>query len=489
MRGLVGSTTPKRKKSALDTAGDEDKENFSTRRTDSVKKRAKTSVGHLDSFLLYLNGVDDSHGETPQHKEYDATKIPFEYFTKQTEIGLKMFCGQFSQFLCNTDSLGSAESVKQYMKGLKGQLRRDYPQLVDAFQDDKCKSWWMTMCLSVNIHFDKEAAPGAKLTNQAPALQTSDLQIMCRMEFAKGTTTSNETRCFLVTDTNVMGRVSETEGLTMEDFSWQRRRANNGLIRNHLCVSIDRSKATGRGAQLLSLLPHAYDWTICNIHSYATMLSMENAGATLKGNLFGHVKGDKNGSKRLNDILKRMSSEYEGMITEAQAGTFKCRTTQWVWDFIHSDNELTKDLKTHSMRRGGAQMAGISSSITADMIAARGNWAVSAIHKIYLYLTGNETTDLYVMRILAGYADPHTGGICPDRGCIPTEDLPAFKAFSSHLFRAVSGERTELVAMIEGLTCNLLQHHDSVKMEFLNHHLVVLVEELAKMLETLQAKK
>ena len=93
MRGLVGSTTPKRKKSPIDTAGDEDNENFSTRRTDSVRKRAKTSVRHLDSFLLYLNGVD-SH-ETP-HKEYDATKIPFEYFTKQTDIGLKMFCGQFS---------------------------------------------------------------------------------------------------------------------------------------------------------------------------------------------------------------------------------------------------------------------------------------------------------------------------------------------------------------------------------------------------------
>ena len=43
------------------------------------------------------------------------------------------------------------------------------------------------------------------------------------------------------------------------------------------------------------------------------------------------------------------------------------------------------------------------------------------------------------------------------------------------------GIRTESVAIIERLACNLLQHHDSVKMEFLNHHLVVLVEKLAKM--------
>ena len=62
------------------------------------------------------------------------------------------------------------------------------------------------------------------------------------------------------------------------------------------------------------------------------------------------------------------------------------------YDHICSDQELTDGLRSHSMRRGGAQIGGMNHKITADMIAARGNWAVSAIHKIYLYLTGTKKT-------------------------------------------------------------------------------------------------
>ena len=38
--------------------------------------------------------------------------IPFE----DGEIGIKLFCGEFATYLCEQDSLTSAQSVKNYMK-------------------------------------------------------------------------------------------------------------------------------------------------------------------------------------------------------------------------------------------------------------------------------------------------------------------------------------------------------------------------------------
>lgn len=216
---------------------------------------------------------------------------------------------------------------------MKSVLRQDYIDLKEMLLDNRCRVWWLNMVLSINKFFQEAATPGISMTNQAPALLESDLRIMTRLEFSKGSTSGNETRFFMITDTNVMGRASETEGLTLENFSWVCRSNGGRLVENHLTVNIERSKATGRGQQCLALLPHASDWTICNLHAYATLLIMEK-GVSLKDQLFGHVKGNKNASRKLNDILKRISTEYNVMLEQAEAGNFEDPAVQWVWDFV-----------------------------------------------------------------------------------------------------------------------------------------------------------
>ena len=52
-----------------------------------------------------------------QYEDNESMLIPIDYFTKGNgETGVKLFCGEYAKYLCEQDSLTSAQSVKTYMK-------------------------------------------------------------------------------------------------------------------------------------------------------------------------------------------------------------------------------------------------------------------------------------------------------------------------------------------------------------------------------------
>ena len=106
----------KRKKRKGGSIPTEESSNFALRRTNAVNKQVNASLGHLNNFLGHLNDIDE---ENHPYREYEESgkNIPSTYFHKnEGEKGLSKFCGEFAEYLCKQKSLGSAESVKHYMK-------------------------------------------------------------------------------------------------------------------------------------------------------------------------------------------------------------------------------------------------------------------------------------------------------------------------------------------------------------------------------------
>ena len=279
------------------------------------------------------------------------------------------------------------------------------------------------------------------------------------MEFSKATPASNQNRLLLLIEDSVMGRISETCNLKVNEFGWRRQvkavsskgRKISYLKLNHLTVKIKRSKSlSGETFQTLSLIPHMTDWKVCVVHAFATNMIMNATNTSNDGSIFPGIKTS--GAKKINEILLRIYEEYETIKANPDMAD---PVTRFVLEFVMSDEVLTKGLTSHSARRGSAQTAALDSRITADMIAARGNWAISAFNKLYVYLTGNQTTDLYVSRILAGWSDPFSGGIGPDLSCIPEESKQMFVIFAKNMFSALMHDEQNN-KMRCGLACILM---------------------------------
>ena len=151
---MSGTSKNKNKRHGVRELVNEESSNFALKRSKAVQKQVKTALGHLEHFLEHLNDIDE---ENNPYREYGdgETKIPSTYFTRNDgENGLAKFCGEFAEYLCKQKSLGSAESVKHYMKVKHPHIKHDNNIVNQTIQSRK-QNLVMTMFVGNEKHIEE----------------------------------------------------------------------------------------------------------------------------------------------------------------------------------------------------------------------------------------------------------------------------------------------------------------------------------------------
>lgn len=439
-----------------------------------LNQSRKTVRNVLSKYLTYLNRVD---AVKHPYTKYDGN-VPYKYFLDSEkddwENQLKQWFGQFADFIITemSSTVLKYNTALDYLKVGKGILRDDYVQLRIPLNESTCKEWWDKLIKNVRKHYIDNLKPGQKLVDSAPPSTESDEHLMARIEFSKNRKEGNETRLMVVLDRNLFGRINELCRISLQSLSWMRRVKRyrgpdekiSWVAENHLLVNFKRSKESGSGGiQKLAVVLNASNWESCALHALACYL----ATYTPKDDML-FVSLQKNPCSRMNDILERIYDNYVNCMEDTENNPLSA----WVKDFVETNGELTKLLTSHSNRRGGAQQGANNYRCTVDALACRGGWLLEAKNKIFVYLTGNDKSDLTVARQMSGWEKVNNiCGVCPGIDCISEESKVVFQFFAALLYPTLSEEH-----MRWSLTCVLLLYHDEVKESFGDHNIVNIIE-------------
>ncbi|OWZ04415.1 hypothetical protein PHMEG_00023689, partial [Phytophthora megakarya] len=136
------------------------------------------------------------------------------------------------------------------------------------------------------------------------------------------------------------------------------------------------------------------------------------------------------------------------------------RVLKTVHEFDH-DATLTKNLQSHSARRGGAVSASSNASINLSDLAHRGLWSMDGFATLLEYISPTTASDHNVAKVLGCWSETKQAGHSPSLACFQNEPHQMLTRVSSfaQVFQLLHFSKIFPKAFADCLTGTLLMYY------------------------------
>jgi len=383
-----------------------------------------SAIKAFNRYLVFLR--DKYAGENTFEDWNDA---PLEYFSRDV-------VSRFAGYLFMAKNSKTKKPVKlatdnKYLSHTKTVFDRRFAGRPTPFTD---APFYHGLRSNLKLYTTRCAADGTKVSDHAAAISAEDMLAFCRLLFESNVISDVQTRALLVMQWQTVGRISEATNLKASDLNFW-----NGPRSNNLKVTLSRLK-TNEQVELMVFM-HRNEWLLCPFHALASSIAI---GHTFNS-FFPNV--GKSGAKHLNE-------RFVSLEAEARAKRI----------------DVTRDLTSHSVRRGATTFAGEHSDLDFIWLIQRGGWSVNKMHNMLIYMEYTVKNDSKVGRVLSNWmSSVDYGGKCPDYTVLGSEEFQLYCHFSACLL----GSAQDLIVEVQRRLCSsLVMHYKSMTELYPSHRLV-----------------
>ena len=244
-----------------------------------------TATNHFNSFLVFLMGEEPS---TIWPVRYCPVDVPADFYSKD-------LIGKFACYLVHEKEVKSLETALSYVSKLKGRLTLDYGAEKLPFLDDSNTFWAKLRANLKRLYLAKCNLSGERLVKSAPPMTKADLKVILHLLLELNTSSSNEERCIICLQYQVVGRISEPSAVTKKDIKFVDQ--DNRTV---LMINITRKKSADM--QSLCMIPHYDSYVVCPLHCLATLI-VSNGDPSI--NLYPILTRGKSPSSYMNRVLAK----------------------------------------------------------------------------------------------------------------------------------------------------------------------------------------
>ena len=350
-------------------------ENVGDRIGKAVLKKRATVLTAFNQFLMRIGYVPNNFDDLSTHQLTNFRDV----------------MGQFPDYLMKVRKISCIKSNQNYVSCMKEMIISRAPN------SDIVQGVWYTR-LRTNIekmYVQAAMDNGTTLHKDSNYTNENDLVTLCRSLITDNTAISISMRSLLCFEWYCHGRINEVaEHLHSNKFDAY---FGNGI--RCLKGRLLRGK-TFREDDILFMI-HATDWTICPIHSFASLLACNNI--TLK--LYPFISQSRGGDS-VNQLLKRKCKEHDCLTPKLTSKCFKTGAAT-------SLNEHPNSKETNVVLRLGHEVKKIQTS--------------------YHYVLKTTKTEAQTARLMSGWNDPLYGGTCPWIEAISEDERESFQYYATNL--------------------------------------------------------
>lgn len=209
-------------------------------------------------------------------------------------------------------------------------------------------------------------------------------------------------RCLLILQWHVLGRITELEDVKFEQLEYIRMPV--GKLSYLVINDFFRSKTGTR--QNLALFVHKSNWRLCPLNAIATVIIICHSFPHLFKDMLRHSSSM---SGHMNMILAKVDLEsVENLGLDAS--------------MVTALEKLTENLTSHSVRSGSLNYCNYNENLSIIWLILRAGFSMDSIVTLFNYIAGNHQTDTPVARVLSAWPVPNEGGFLPEINCLPVED-------------------------------------------------------------------
>ena len=361
----------------IDSTGDDADifENVGDRIGKAVLKKRATVLTAFNQFLMRIGYVPNNFDELSTNQLNNFRDV----------------MGQFPDYLMKVRKISNIKSNQNYISCIKEMIISRAPNS-DIVQG----AWYTRLRTNIEKMYVQAAMDnGTTLYTDSNYTNEHDLATLCRSLITDNTAISISMRSLLCFEWYCHGRINEVaEHLHSSKFDAY---FGNGIR----CMKgrLLRGK-TSREDDILFMI-HATDWTICPIHSFASLLACNNI--TLK--LYPFISQSR-GSDNVNLLLKRKCREHDSLTPKLTSKCFKTGAAT-------SLNEHPNSKETNIVLRLGHQVKKMQTS--------------------YSYILKTTKIESQTARLVSGWNNPLYGGICPWIEAISENERESFQFYAINL--------------------------------------------------------
>lgn len=129
----------------------------------------------------------------------------------------------------------------------------------------------------------------------------------------------------------------------------------------------------------------------------------------------------------------KVFSQITESTSDAHVAAYINRVLKSVYEYDENAS-ITKNLQSHSTRRGGAAFASSNASVNLSDLAHRGLWSMDGFATLLEYISPTAASDQNVAKVLGGWTDTKNAGVPPSLICFEAETYEMHHRV--HLFAA-----------------------------------------------------